>query len=206
MDPRWSHPFSAIVSGPSMAGKTQFVRKFINHMDNMCDTRFTNIYWYYGASRPANINVPVCFKQGLPDCDDMQCTSVPQLVVIDDMMSQTDQRVADLFTKGCHHYNISVFYITQNIFHQGRGQRDMSLNAHYIVCFKNPRDKAQIHHLANQVCPDNPRFLRDAYSDATSQPHGYLLLDLKQDTPEEYRFRSNIFPSDEYNHFYVPRK
>lgn len=170
----------------------------------MCDTSFGGIFWYYGACQPTNIKVPVCFKQGLPDIEDY---SLPKLLVIDDMMGcKNYEQIVDLFTKGCHHGNISVFFITQNIFHQARGQRDISLNAHYIVCFKNPRDKAQIRHLARQICPENPLFLQEAYTDATSEPHGYLLLDLKQDTPDEYRFRTNIFPTDSVKYVYVCRK
>lgn len=50
----------------------------------------------------------------------------------------------------------------------------MSLNAHYIDLFKNPRDKAQIRHLAQQVCHENTTILQQAYRDATAQPHGTL--------------------------------
>ena len=172
----------------------------------MCDTVFPNIYWFYWACKPSDIDAPVCFTSGLPAIEDLEDTGAPRLIVIDDMMNQPDQRVVDLFTKGCHHCNVSVFYITQIIFHQGKGQRDISLNAQYLVCFKNPRDKAQIRHLAQQIWPENPRFLQEAFTDATSEPHGYLLMDLKQDTPDEFRFRSKIFPSDDVNYVYVSRK
>lgn len=99
-----------------------------------------------------------------------------------------------------------MIFITQNIFHQGRGQRDISLNSSYIVIFKNPRDRAQIQHLARQVFPENPKFLQEAYLDATSRPHGYLLLDLKQCTPDNYRVRTSIFPDDAKHYAYVSRK
>lgn len=36
-------------------------------------------------------------------------------------------------------------------------------------------------------------------------PHGYLLLDLKQLTPDNC-FRTSIFPDDEYQHVYIQRK
>ena len=121
-------------------------------------------------------------------------------------MRESNDKVVDLFTKGCHHKNISVFFITQNLFHQGKGQRDISLNAHYIIYFKNPRDRAQIQHLARQMCPENPKFLQEAYNDATAVAHGYLLIDLKQSTEENFRFRTNIFQSDGYQHVYVPKK
>jgi hypothetical protein len=49
---------------------------------------------------------------------------------------------ASLFTKKSHHRNISVMYIEQNLFHKGKNHRTISLNAHYMVLFKNPRDEA----------------------------------------------------------------
>ena len=59
----------------------------------------------------------------------------------------------NLFTKGSHHRNLSVIYIVQNLFHQGKGNRSISLNSHYLVLFKNPRDKLQILTLAKQMYP-----------------------------------------------------
>jgi len=205
MDPRWKHPFSAIISGPSGSGKTIFVLDFIKHLADMCDTNFSSIYWYYGKYKPEAIALPICFREGLPQLEETDVHS-PKLVIIDDLMRESDDRVVDLFTKGCHHGNTSVFFMTQNLFHQGKGQRDISLNAHYIVCFKNPRDKAQIRHLAQQVYPEKPLFLQEAFNDATSKPHGYLLLDMKQETPDDYRFRTDIFPTDKVNYVYVPNK
>lgn len=205
MDSRWKHPFSAIVAGPSGCGKSHFVMRFIDNIKEMCDAQFDNIYWHYSEWQPAyNVN-NVIFKEGIPNMDEFN-GSKPNLIIIDDLMRESDGRVVDLFTKGCHHRNISVFFITQNLFHQGKGQRDISLNAHYIVCFKNPRDKAQIRHLAQQVYPENTKFIQEAYNDATQQAHGYLLLDMKQSTPDEMRFRTLIFPSDDYNYVYIPKK
>ena len=113
--------------------------------------------------------------------------------------------VTDIFTRGSHHKNISIIFITQNLFHKGNGQRDISLNANYIVLFKNPRDRAQIGHLARQVFPEDSKFLIEAYHDATVKPHSYMLLDLMQSTPDEYRFRTCIFPDDPRHYTYVPK-
>lgn len=120
-------------------------------------------------------------------------------------MRETTSGIVDIFTKGSHHRKVSVFYITQNLFHQGRGQRDISLNANYIIYFKNPRDRAQISHLARQIFPENTKFIREAYSDATTRPHGYLLFDLKQDTSENFRFRTNVLPDEQPTFVYVPK-
>ena len=67
--------------------------------------------------------------------------------------------------------------------------RTITLNTHYVVFFKNPRDTSQIQHLGRQM---GSKILAHAYKDATSEPYGYLLVDLKQDTPEEIRLRTGI--------------
>lgn len=204
MDSSWKHPFSAIISGPSGCGKSVFVLHFLEHLWEMCKEPFSEIIWYYGQYKPDSVKAPVVFREGLPDLESVYGPG-SKLLIIDDLMRESDARVVDLFTKGCHHGNISLLFITQNIFHQGKGQRDMSLNTHYMVIFKNPRDKAQIRHLARQVCPERPLFLQEAYTDATSNPFGYLLLDMKQETPDEFRFRTCIFPTDPINYVYVPK-
>ena len=75
------------------------------------------------------------------------------VVVLDDLMTQTggDKRISDISTKGSHHRNLSVIYMAQNIFHQGRGTSSITLNANNIVLFKSPRDKQHISALARQV-------------------------------------------------------
>ena len=89
------------------------------------------------------------FCEGLPRPEDYSNDPLsPKLVIIDDLMRESSScdAIVDLFTKDSHHKNLSVILISQNLFHQG--QRNISLNANYIVVFKNPRDRAQIRHLA----------------------------------------------------------
>ena len=101
--------------------------------------------------------------------------------------------MCDLFTKGSHHRNISVILITQNLFHQGKFCRDISLNAKYIVVLKNVREREQFSHLARQVLPHDSKGLSDAYLNATEEPHGYLVLHLSLDTNDRLRFLTCIF-------------
>ena len=44
--------------------------------------------------------------------------------------------------------------------------------------------------------PKQGNFLIDAFRDATSRPHGYLFINLRQECPENLRIRGNIL-SDE---------
>lgn len=64
-----------------------------------------------------------------------------QYLIIDDMMRKADAHVVYLFSVVCIHRNISVFFITQNLFHQEHFHQDILFIAHYIVWFMNPRDR-----------------------------------------------------------------
>ena len=118
------------------------------------------------------------------------------LIVIDDQMNDVDQRVSDIFTKYSHHKNMSVMLIVQNLFNKNKHQRTISLNTHYLVLFKNPRDKSQMMAMAQQMYPRNVKYFMDSYVSSTSSPHGYLLIDMKQSTPDILRLRTDIFPGE----------
>jgi len=119
-------------------------------------------------------------------------------VILDDLLNDVySKQVCDLFTKGSYHRNISVILITQKLFHQCRYCRDISLNGKYLVLFKNVRDENQFMFLARQVYPENSASLYKAYLNATQTSHGYLLLDLSQDTDDRLRFLTDIFSTEQ---------
>lgn len=135
MDTRWSHPWTAIVAGPTGAGKTVFIRNFLKHIDVMSDTVFERVILYYAEWQNAYKELRVAgavaeFREGLPQFEDFGANDTrPKLVILDDLMNESSsssagQNVVNLFTKGSHHRNLSVFFLTQTLFHQGRGQRD----------------------------------------------------------------------------------
>ena len=57
-------------------------------------------------------------------------------------------------------YNVSVVYLTQNVFDKNKYARTISLNAHYLVLFKNPRDASQF---ARQMYPNASKFAIEVY-------------------------------------------
>ena len=94
------------------------------------------------------------------------------------------------FTRKRHHGIANVVHITQNLCQQNKIPRTISLNAHYLILFQSSRDKKQIKELAKQL---QSQHLTYAFNDATSKPHGYLLVDLKPDTQDHLRFRTEKF-------------
>ena len=96
-------------------------------------------------------------------------------------MSNTggDKRIVNLFTRGSHHRNLSFIYIVQNLFHQGQNSVGSSLDSHYLVLFKTPRDNLQILTPAKQMYPVNTEVFIKRYEEAVHRPFDYLLVDLK---------------------------
>ena len=113
---------------------------------------------------------------------------------MDDLMFECskDQRMSELFTKSSHHRGMSVMYLAQNLFPPGKQSRTISLNSHYMIIFKNPRDSLGMATLARQMYPNNVNYLLESFTDATQKPYGYLMLDLHQLIPENLRVRTNI--------------
>ena len=106
--------------------------------------------------------------------------------------ARCDQRIADLFTRASHHRNLSVVYLTQNLFLQGKACRDIALNTQYMVLFNNPIDRQQVATLARRIYPSTSAIFMKRFEQATSRPYGYLIIDLKSDTKEQDRLHTDI--------------
>ena len=196
MDPTWKHPFSAILSGPSGCGKTQFTLRFIDNLQYMINPTVDKIVWCFGLYQDIFDKYPqIQFLEGLPDLNIFDGKE-KTLLILDDLMSEIDERVTKIFTKISHHRDVSVLFLTQNLFYKSKHTRTISLNAHYLILFKNVRDSTQIANLARQMFPGKSNFMLEAFSDATMVPFGYLLVDLRSDTDERCRLRTNIFPGE----------
>ena len=197
MDPRLKHPFTGIVAGPTACGKSTWVKNLITYHKDMIDPAPEHVIWFYAEWQPLydTLSGMVEFREGLADLTTLN-TKKQTLIIIDDLMTETDKSVSNLFTKGSHHRNMSVLHLVQNVFDKNKHTRTISLNAHYLVIFKNPRDASQITHLAKQMYPGHVQFLQEVFTDATSEAYGYLFIDLKQKTPEHLRLRTKIMPNE----------
>lgn len=197
---RLQHPFTMVCAGMTGSGKSVKIRSIFKHY-RLCtniNTNILNVLYCYGSWQSLFYqklpNVRITYIQGLPE--DFDKLNNYHIIVFDDLMSElsNNKEVMNLFTKHSHHMNISVIFITQNLFY--KELLTMRRNSKYIMLFKSPSDNKQVMSLAMQLMPSSPKTFIEAYQKATYNAHGYILIDNTQYTPDHLRWRSHITPDD----------
>ena len=192
VDVRLKTPFTAVVAGPTGSGKTELLFNLIRNSDRVCTSPPVEIVYCYGAWQDKfdrlSEETGTRFREGLPNVErDLENDGKPRWLIIDDLMEEGSGKgqTNDLYTKHSHHRNISVFFVVQNLFK--KENRTLSLNTHYLFLGKNPRDKQVVTSLAKQAFPGKVTAVQKAYDIATEEPYSFLLIDMKQTTPESLR-------------------
>jgi nucleoside-triphosphatase THEP1 len=188
------------IVGPSGSGKTHFVCKLLQN-EQMFKHKFKNIYWHQGSDGESGLTEKeICklknikFIKGF-DKNWSKRLKPGDVIIVDDLYQEANKESEfnNLFTKISRHGNVTVIFITQNLFHQGGKHRTRNLNVQYLVLFKNPRDATVVDFVSRQAYPNNRLFLIEAFQDATKNAHGYLFLDFTQSCPDDLRVRTDIF-------------
>ena len=198
----FNRPARIIVSGASDTGKSFLVDKLIlkYHL------KFKVIIICGVTSHPLQDNPDISSKlvisKDIVDPLNYKSESGDNiLIVLDDLYKTVSESelICDLFTRGRHN-NVSLIYITQNIFSQGKYSRDISLNASHIILLR-VRDISQIKTIARQIFgsgkPTNE--FASIYQELVSNKrYGYILLDLAPYGPSQLRVRTNIVGEEAY--------
>ena len=201
------HPFSMTVAGPTGAGKTYLIKRILE--SDIISPGPKKVIWCYAENQPVlfkemeKAGLVDKFEKGL-DFEKHVDGITPTLLVIDDLQDETssDSEVADLFKRGCHHRNLSVIFLVQNLFFQGKKSVDIRRNSTYVVLFKNPQDKMQIHRFAQNAFPGKVEYIMQLYE--TLGPHGYLLFDFTQEADDDIRIRTGITKRESLQCFSLP--
>ena len=137
------------------------------------------------------------FYKGIPEASLLTKWFGPThggVLILDDLMAEggQDKQVLDLFTKDSHHRNITVLYVTQDLFPPGKFSKTINRNAHYLIAFKHPRDQTGIRNVLTQAFLTDWRDKLDLFTRVTSRPFGYLMMDLHPALDDRFRFWSHL--------------
>ena len=180
----------------------------------MVDAPYDYIVWSYGQKTKALEETKelygdkITLVEGIPeDLSNFTRQDQHGVFIFDDSQSEIcdSQEIADLFTKRCHHENISTIVIFQNLFCEGKHRKTIYRNATYLVLFNNPLDYSLAYSLAKKIYPQKSSIFLEIFKKATQRPYGYLFIDGKLGTPEDARFRTDLF-GKHYQRVLVPKK
>ena len=194
-------PTTIAVSGPTQSGKSYFTRRLIKHRNELFSIPpFKVLYCYSTWQKDFDeLEGHVDFHQGIPsDLDKINLNTKDKhlLLILDDMMHaiSKNSKAEQMFTQDSHHSNVSVVFITQNIFYTSPIIRTINLNCTYLIVTKNTRTKAQTVHLADQM------MLRDevvaAMEDMEREQYSYMLIDMSPHQTSGIKVKRNIFPGE----------
>ena len=132
------------IVGPSHSGKTHLTLKLLQRRHEIFDCLPKRVVWCYGIYQHnlhqelARLNFKI--NPGIISTADIQPYDI---IVLDDLIneSRNSHEVTAMFTKAAHHKPCFIIFIMQNLFPSGKEARTRSLNTHYYIIFKNPRDK-----------------------------------------------------------------
>ena len=194
VDIRLKSPFTAVVAGPTGCGKTELMFEMMRNSETVCTDAPEEIHYCYGVWQDRFESAPerVVFHEGMLDVEkEIPRDGEARWLVIDDLMEEVSgkETLNNLFTKYSHHLNLSIFFLAQNLFK--KQNRTVSLNTQYMFLFKNPRDKQVIESFAKQAFPGKVAAVREAYAEATLEPHSYLMVDMTQTASEKTRLLGN---------------
>ena len=129
-------------SGTYGIGKSTLWVRFLQTLRSLCtEHRFKGgILWCFSerTSIPTGelnaLNLNIRYYEGVAG-DFKNQRDEPYQFISDDLLNEAYSSgiLCDLFTKGSHHRSILIM---QNIFHQSKHCRDISLNAKYLVLLR----------------------------------------------------------------------
>ena len=156
------HPSKILICGPSMSGKTHFVKNLLlnsraryevlyiiaHRLDQPAYNEIINTY--------RKANKLVFTYSSIPDEAIEFDKSKNNIVIVDDLIEEAEKSkyMGHLLRDGSHHDNLTLILISHWCCN-GQNSRSQRLQMDYMILFNFPADKKAVHGIGTQICPDS---------------------------------------------------
>lgn len=193
-------PFTAIISGASGTGKTEWIKKLLKYKGQLIDPEPTHVLYCYGEINPEIMKLKhdgIELFNGIPTKEDIFKRPANMLLILDDLITDIDPSFLEvLYTRGSHHWNVSVITVTQNLF--DKNIKVARINSHYIILMKNPQGLLQVKTLGSHLFPGKSKYFLESYNNAVENQHyGYIIINMKPNLEQNYKLTTKIFPGEQ---------
>lgn len=196
-------PENILICGSSNSGKSTFVEHLLQTPQIWKSTPEKIVYCFGIPSRTvewiSNEQPQVLLMEGVPKdvlSNPLNVFSPNQnnLLIMDDVSgeTQTSKDFTNMLSRAGHHCHLTIISIEHALFAPFKERRMQTPHYNQCILFKNQRSLHQIKHIARQCDISSPKIVEYAYKDATSKPHGYLIIDFRNETPDSFRLMTNV--------------
>ena len=108
-DFKFKHPFTLVIAGPTMSGKSVFTKNLIQNLGQWVYPCPRTIVWCYAQWQPLYQSMNgVEFVKGIPhDLEDDRFfdPNIENMIILDDLQTEAgnDPKITHLYTRGSHH-------------------------------------------------------------------------------------------------------
>ena len=192
-------PARVIIAGSSGAGKSYFVSALISKYRQV----FTKVI-VIGSDLENCNNLNITRDDSYDPLNDDENGNSPKLIIFDDIIYNKSHMklAAECFIRG-RHKNISLLFLTQNIFLSDKDYRIIALNATHVGLFRS-RDLRQIQYFGKTFLCDNQisEFIKLYKKKIVNIQYGYLFIDFTKSCDSPLMIRSNV-TGNEYEHAFL---
>ena len=183
------HPSNILIVGPSGSGKTTCALAIIKKQ--LLDPFPGKIYFLYNIKQDFMQDYPqIKFVQGL-NLDVIGNDKSSKLLIIDDLMLQTNKELGEQFIVKTRHLNCTTIFLTHELYRNHEMHRLISNNTHYFVILGNRRQAADVRRIGRQL--EIPERVLAGYKYALRRPFANLCISVHTFSPEQLTVSTDIF-------------
>lgn len=205
-------PATVLVAGSTHSGKSYLINQILIQRKILIEQPVYRVVYYYNTWQPLHEHLKATIPR-IQFRNEIDLGRKPEkaplgrtiITIFDDFGEALQDRelgafILKHFLVWTHHLNHVTFFISHNVFETNRFnyQRTLSLNSHYIVCFRNLRDVKQITTLASQVYGSDAKEFMKIYKRVLGprSPSRYILINCHPCSPFYQMAHVNILKTD----------